>query len=182
MSPDIRFSRARVSFRMPDQKRDRDQIHGTDESVDLQPVQMRIDPQADNNPPDDSTEGNRNSRRLSADLPYGLPTDDLHPTGTPTGQVSSGFSDLPSGVTPHLENENAQKPRGIVSHPSAAGGTRMTDNDRKNPQTQDDGYDRPTGETSRYDAEKEIPDPEQVERDIKEAERKYGNQGGNKVA
>ncbi len=29
---------------------------------------------------------------------------------------------------------------------------------------------------SRYDAEKEIPDPEQVERDRKDAEKIYGNQ------
>lgn len=166
-----------------DQKRDRDQQHGTDESVDLQPVQMRIDPQADNNPPDDSTEGNRNSRRLSADLPRGLPTDNLHPTGTPTGQISSGFSDLRRGDMPHLEHENAQKPRGVQSHPSAAGGTSMADEKGiENAPVQPDGYDRPTGEKSRYDAEKEIPDPEQVDRDIEEAERKYGNQDGNKVA
>jgi hypothetical protein len=33
--------------------------------------------------------------------------------------------------------------------------------------------DRPAGEKSRYDPEQEIPDPQQVEKDIKEAEKVY---------
>ncbi len=33
--------------------------------------------------------------------------------------------------------------------------------------------DRPFGEKSRYDPEEEIPDPEQVDRDIQEVEEEY---------
>ncbi|HVZ15829.1 MAG TPA: hypothetical protein VG897_01835 [Terriglobales bacterium] len=33
--------------------------------------------------------------------------------------------------------------------------------------------DRPAGEKSRYDPEEEIPDPDQVEKDIDEAEKAY---------
>ncbi len=35
--------------------------------------------------------------------------------------------------------------------------------------------DRPAGEKSRYDPELEMPDPQQVERDIEEVEKVYGN-------
>ncbi len=35
---------------------------------------------------------------------------------------------------------------------------------------------------SRYDAEKEIPDPEQVDEDIQEAERDYGMQKDRKAS
>jgi hypothetical protein len=39
--------------------------------------------------------------------------------------------------------------------------------------------DRPAGEKSRYDPELEIPDPEQVEKDIQEAEKTYRDKEGN---
>ena len=35
--------------------------------------------------------------------------------------------------------------------------------------------DRPAGESSRYDPEFEIPDPEQVEQDVNEVEKVYKN-------
>ncbi|MBV9670134.1 MAG: hypothetical protein JOZ43_04185 [Acidobacteriales bacterium] len=164
---------------------DKREKRGTDESVDLRPLELEIDSEAEQNPPQQEMDG-RSSRRLSGGLPYGLPTDDLHPTGTPAREVASGFSDLRRGEMPEMENDNAQRDitqnlRNEARHLSAAGGTTMADaNEKKSPQGED-SYDRPTGETSRYDAEKEIPDPEQVDRDIEEAERKYGDKG-NKVA
>jgi len=163
-----------------EKKREGEVAHGTDESVDLQPVQMRIDPEAEQNPPQQEMDG-RHSRRLSADLPRGLPTDNLHFTGTPQGEISSGFSDLRSGEQPHLEDENAQRPRRVQQDAGRAGGENMADTNERNNQQDDAGYDRPRGEKSRYDAEQEIPDPEQVGRDIEQAERTYGDKG-NKVA
>jgi len=35
--------------------------------------------------------------------------------------------------------------------------------------------DRPAGEKSRYDPEQEIPDPQQVKKDIQEVEKVYGD-------
>jgi hypothetical protein len=190
----------------------------TDESVDMDYAHLPINQEADRVPGGDDELDPRHSRRLSADLPYGLPTDDTHATGTPQADISSGFSDLRRGQVPHLEDDNAQRPRGAQEAVNASsqgdrnrsagnkggdvnparnlarsetinsgtenlGGARMADKDR-NQNVQQDDYDRPRGEKSRYDAEKEIPDPQQVERDIAEAEREYGdNKGkGNKVA
>ncbi len=39
--------------------------------------------------------------------------------------------------------------------------------------------DRPAGEKSRYDPEQEIPDPQQVERDIQEVEKVYKKKDEN---
>jgi hypothetical protein len=188
----------------------------TDESVERDYSHLPINQEADRVPGDDELDP-RHSRRMSADLPYGLPTDDTHFTGTPQGDIASGFSDLKSGQMPHLEDENAQKPRGVAralntnsqdslnrgaglhgddvnparnltrdetinSGTENLGGARMAENEPNNNAQQQDDYDRPRGEKSRYDAEKEIPDPQQVEKDIAEAERQYGDNKGNKVA
>ncbi len=86
---------------MPDKKK-----RGTDESMDESSARLEINEEAEQNPPQRDMDG-RHSQRLSADLPYGLPTDNTHPTGTPPG-VSSGFSELRRGEMPHLEDDNAQ--------------------------------------------------------------------------
>lgn len=39
--------------------------------------------------------------------------------------------------------------------------------------------DRPAGEKSRYDPEQEMPDPDQVERDIQEVEKVYKKEDEN---
>ncbi len=143
------------------------QQQGIDESVDFDRSRLPIHSEAEQNPAQDEMDG-RNSRRLSADLPYGLPTNDTHPTGTPAGDISSGFSDLRSGQVPRMEDDNAQH----------SGGETMAEDNRR-----PGGSSGSSGESAAeqrrkeptYDAEKEMPDPDQVERDRAEAERQYGD-------
>lgn len=137
--------------------------HGTDESVEMPRSHLRIEPDAEQNPPQQEMD-ERHSRRLSAELPYGLPTDDTHPTGTPAQEVSSGFSDLRRGEKPHLEYDNAQ---GVRENQMA------DQNKNSNDNSGNEALEKMRKEPT-YDAEKEIPDPEQVERDRKEAEKIYG--------
>lgn len=149
---------------MAEQKKQR----GTDESVTFERSRLPINPEAEQNPVQEEMDG-RNSQRLSADLPYGLPTNDTHPTGTPAREISSGFSDLKSGQIPTLEDDNAQNREGEG----------MKDENRNQNQPRS-GSARNEAEQRRkeptYDAEKEMPDAEQVERDRAEAERQYGNE------
>ena len=133
---------------------------GTDESVEMPRSHLHIEPEAEQNPPQREMD-ERYSSRLSADLPYGLPTDDMHPTGTPQN-ISSGFSDLRRGDMPDLEDRGAHNRRGIEMNDDTKqkGSSDPLDEMRKEPT---------------YDAEKEIPDPDQVEKDIQEAEKTYGD-------
>lgn len=135
---------------------------GTDESVEMPHSHLHIEPEAEQNPPQREMD-ERHSPRLSADLPFGLPTDDTHPTGTPQ-KISSGFSDLRRGEMPDLEDQRVHNKRGIemADNTKQQGSTDPLDEMRKEPT---------------YDAEKEIPDPKQVEKDIKEAEKTYGDKG-----
>jgi hypothetical protein len=51
--------------------------------------------------------------------------------------------------------------------------------------TEDQEDDRPRGDKSNYDPEQEIPDPEEVERDIEREEEEYGDEDqetGRKIA
>jgi hypothetical protein len=248
----------------------------TDPSVEMDYDHLAIEAEADRVPGEDNDLSGRHSRRLSADLPYGLPTNDNTYTGTPSEDVSSGFSDLRPGEMPHLEDENARKPRGVkggtpnlprsnaavgsgtqninnedqvglgfgqeqsaaaqrgnslremeqdvkaarneatsilrtaqsdqtantVRERRMANDTNMTNNTNRVDATGDqrsgnrsqsdeqvreqaerqDQYDRPRGEKSRYDAETEMPDPKQVERDNQENERAYGSGSKDKNA
>ncbi len=142
------------------------QKRGTDESVEMPREHLRINPEAEQNPPQQEMD-ERHSRRLSADLPYGLPTDDTHPDGTPS-KISSGFSDLRRGDRPHIEYDNAQGARE----------NKMADKAENKPQTDSNDADQQKRRNEpTYDAEKEMPDPNQVDRNIADAEKTYGDKG-----
>ena len=171
---------------MPDDNKNRN----TDESVGFRrEPRIPIDQNAERIESEPEMDA-RNSRRGSADLPHGLPTDNLHPDGYPSRDVASGFRDLRRGEQPHLEHENMRvndnRAGGAVNDldTSTLKGQQMADQNNRDTERSgsDAGYDRPTGEKSRYDAEKEIPDPQQVERDREEAERFYKDKGKKDVA
>lgn len=143
-----------------------EQKRGADKSVEMPREHLRINPEAEQNPPQQEMD-ERHSIRSSAGLPYGLPTDDTHPTGTPSG-VSSGFSDLRRGDKPHLEYDNAQ----------GAKENRMAEKAENRPQTDsNDAAQQKRRKDPTYDAEKEMPDPNQVDHDIADAEKTYGDKG-----
>jgi hypothetical protein len=61
----------------------------------------------------------------------------------------------------------------------------MADRNDQQPPKNEHGQgfaDRPAGEKSRYDPEQEMPDPQQVEQDIKEVEKVYGDKKKDSAA